>query len=348
MEYKREHAPSRCTTEKATMVYLWSLGSRTLLTFIHNNIRNTGNNVLGIKYDILNMLNYHFFFKFVNGLLALTLTIDFDNCSLVLANNLKHTKIVNIFKKCWRPFCQIFLNSEKYSHLFRTVDEIAIAFFLFQSFGSQSLNLKSYYSILKIISMIFFLLILQIFQFSKLSTKPKIMLNLLFIQSKIRVTREPEPYGLMRDDARVQVNWYEISEKESKWVKATERKRYNDTHHHRDKPRFLLKKKKKTAYKKNHVSKAPQFQSGMLACHADSVVSVVAELKNWRISQIFERHNNTDERRRCSLCGKVVTNVRNHYYVHFPGKYACPLCPAVYTRSDTLLTHTRTKHAHVQ
>ncbi|XP_074094565.1 uncharacterized protein LOC141524516 isoform X5 [Cotesia typhae] len=72
------------------------------------------------------------------------------------------------------------------------------------------------------------------------------------------------------------------------------------------------------------------------------------ELKNWRISQIFERQNNTDERRRCSLCGKVVTNVRNHYYVHFPGKYACPLCPAVYTRSDTLLTHTRTKHAHVQ
>ncbi|XP_034943027.1 hypermethylated in cancer 2 protein isoform X6 [Chelonus insularis] len=73
------------------------------------------------------------------------------------------------------------------------------------------------------------------------------------------------------------------------------------------------------------------------------------ELKNWRISQIFERQNNMDERRRCSLCGKVVTNVRNHYYVHFPGKYACPLCPAVYTRSDTLLTHTRTKHAaHVQ
>ncbi|XP_015605555.1 protein abrupt isoform X8 [Cephus cinctus] len=72
------------------------------------------------------------------------------------------------------------------------------------------------------------------------------------------------------------------------------------------------------------------------------------ELKNWRISQIFERVSNSDERRRCSLCGKVVTNVRNHYYVHFPGKYACPLCPAVYTRSDTLLTHTRTKHAHVQ
>ncbi|XP_058795174.1 sex determination protein fruitless isoform X4 [Phymastichus coffea] len=78
------------------------------------------------------------------------------------------------------------------------------------------------------------------------------------------------------------------------------------------------------------------------------VVDGLDELKNWRISQIFERQSNTDERRRCSLCGKVVTNVRNHYYVHFPGKYACPLCPAVYTRSDTLLTHTRTKHVNVQ
>ncbi|XP_048512504.1 zinc finger and BTB domain-containing protein 24 isoform X11 [Athalia rosae] len=72
------------------------------------------------------------------------------------------------------------------------------------------------------------------------------------------------------------------------------------------------------------------------------------ELKHWRISQIFERVSNSDERRRCSLCGKVVTNVRNHYYVHYPGKYACRLCPAVYTRSDTLLTHTRAKHADLQ
>uniref|UniRef100_A0ABD2WS46 C2H2-type domain-containing protein n=1 Tax=Trichogramma kaykai TaxID=54128 RepID=A0ABD2WS46_9HYME len=67
-------------------------------------------------------------------------------------------------------------------------------------------------------------------------------------------------------------------------------------------------------------------------------------MKNRRISQIFVRHSSTDERRRCALCGKVVTNVRNHYYVHFPGKYACTKCPAVYTRSDTLLSHQRTKH----
>uniref|UniRef100_A0A182JEH0 C2H2-type domain-containing protein n=1 Tax=Anopheles atroparvus TaxID=41427 RepID=A0A182JEH0_ANOAO len=60
--------------------------------------------------------------------------------------------------------------------------------------------------------------------------------------------------------------------------------------------------------------------------------------------QIFEKVNSLDERKRCLLCGKVVCNVRNHYYVHFPGKYACSLCTAVYTRSDTLLMHCRSKH----
>lgn len=69
-----------------------------------------------------------------------------------------------------------------------------------------------------------------------------------------------------------------------------------------------------------------------------------AELKTYRIAQIFEKVNSLDERKRCLLCGKIVCNVRNHYYVHFPGKYACSLCTAVYTRSDTLLMHCRSKH----
>uniref|UniRef100_A0A182UIL5 C2H2-type domain-containing protein n=1 Tax=Anopheles melas TaxID=34690 RepID=A0A182UIL5_9DIPT len=51
------------------------------------------------------------------------------------------------------------------------------------------------------------------------------------------------------------------------------------------------------------------------------------ELKTYRIAQIFEKVNSLDERKRCLLCGKVVCNVRNHYYVHFPGKYACSLWP---------------------
>jgi len=47
---------------------------------------------------------------------------------------------------------------------------------------------------------------------------------------------------------------------------------------------------------------------------------------------------------RCKLCGKVVTHIRNHYHVHFPGRFECPLCRATYTRSDNLRTHCRFKH----
>lgn len=47
---------------------------------------------------------------------------------------------------------------------------------------------------------------------------------------------------------------------------------------------------------------------------------------------------------RCKLCGKVVTHIRNHYHVHFPGRFECPLCRATYTRSDNLRTHCKFKH----
>lgn len=73
-------------------------------------------------------------------------------------------------------------------------------------------------------------------------------------------------------------------------------------------------------------------------------LSTSTELKTWRIAQLFEKVSTCDERRRCLLCSKIVCNVRNHYYVHFPGKYSCTLCSAVYTRSDTLLMHCRSKH----
>lgn len=70
----------------------------------------------------------------------------------------------------------------------------------------------------------------------------------------------------------------------------------------------------------------------------------VSDVKCYKVSQLFERVGTMDERRRCVLCGKIVSNTRNHYYVHFPGQYSCSHCPAVYTRSDTLLLHMRTKH----
>ncbi|CAG9858113.1 unnamed protein product [Phyllotreta striolata] len=68
------------------------------------------------------------------------------------------------------------------------------------------------------------------------------------------------------------------------------------------------------------------------------------DMKCYKVSQLFERVGQMDERRQCILCGKIVSNTRNHYYVHFPGQYSCSYCPAVYTRSDTLLLHVRTKH----
>ncbi|XP_019872956.1 protein bric-a-brac 2 isoform X5 [Aethina tumida] len=74
------------------------------------------------------------------------------------------------------------------------------------------------------------------------------------------------------------------------------------------------------------------------------ITDTIDDMKCYKVSQLFERVGSMDERRRCVLCGKIVSNTRNHYYVHFPGQYSCTHCPAVYTRSDTLLLHMRTKH----
>ncbi|XP_023016090.2 sex determination protein fruitless isoform X5 [Leptinotarsa decemlineata] len=74
------------------------------------------------------------------------------------------------------------------------------------------------------------------------------------------------------------------------------------------------------------------------------ITDTIDDIKCYKVSQLFQRVGSMDERRRCVLCGKIVSNTRNHYYVHFPGQYSCTHCPAVYTRSDTLLLHMRTKH----
>lgn len=58
----------------------------------------------------------------------------------------------------------------------------------------------------------------------------------------------------------------------------------------------------------------------------------------------FERIAGGCNLHRCKLCGKVVTHIRNHYHVHFPGRFECPLCRATYTRSDNLRTHCKFKH----
>lgn len=70
----------------------------------------------------------------------------------------------------------------------------------------------------------------------------------------------------------------------------------------------------------------------------------VAGSKAWHMRLTFDRVPGGCNLHRCKLCGKVVTHIRNHYHVHFPGRFECPLCRATYTRSDNLRTHFKFKH----
>lgn len=71
---------------------------------------------------------------------------------------------------------------------------------------------------------------------------------------------------------------------------------------------------------------------------------VFAGYKAWHMRLTFDRLPGFSNLHRCKLCGKVVTHIRNHYHVHFPGRFVCPFCRATYTRSDNLRTHCRYKH----
>lgn len=66
--------------------------------------------------------------------------------------------------------------------------------------------------------------------------------------------------------------------------------------------------------------------------------------KAWHMRLTFDRVSGGCNLHRCKICGKVVTHIRNHYHVHFPGRFECPLCSATYTRSDNLRTHCKFKH----
>ncbi|GLH09655.1 Fruitless H1 isoform [Gryllus bimaculatus] len=46
----------------------------------------------------------------------------------------------------------------------------------------------------------------------------------------------------------------------------------------------------------------------------------------------------------CKLCGKIVTNMKNHYLVHNPGHHRCVVCGAEFTRMDSLKRHVRKSH----
>lgn len=70
----------------------------------------------------------------------------------------------------------------------------------------------------------------------------------------------------------------------------------------------------------------------------------VSGTKTWHMRLAFDRLPGFSNLHRCKLCGKIVTHIRNHYHVHFPGRFVCPICRATYTRSDNLRTHCRYKH----
>ncbi|CAO1424419.1 unnamed protein product [Diamesa serratosioi] len=47
---------------------------------------------------------------------------------------------------------------------------------------------------------------------------------------------------------------------------------------------------------------------------------------------------------RCRSCGKEVTNRWHHFHSHTAQRSMCPLCPATYSRIDTLRSHLKVKH----
>ncbi|XP_046407266.1 protein tramtrack, beta isoform-like isoform X3 [Ischnura elegans] len=66
--------------------------------------------------------------------------------------------------------------------------------------------------------------------------------------------------------------------------------------------------------------------------------------KSSHMRQMFDRVPENSNHFQCKKCGKIVSHIRNHYHVHFPGRYECPLCLTTYTRSDSLRYHYKIKH----
>lgn len=61
------------------------------------------------------------------------------------------------------------------------------------------------------------------------------------------------------------------------------------------------------------------------------------------VSDFFEKlpHTYTSK---CKICGRIVSNVKNHYLTHNPGNFVCPICGCRRTRLDNLKVHIKQKH----
>ncbi|XP_065338483.1 sex determination protein fruitless-like isoform X5 [Cloeon dipterum] len=48
--------------------------------------------------------------------------------------------------------------------------------------------------------------------------------------------------------------------------------------------------------------------------------------------------------RECLVCGKRLSNYRNHYFIHRPGNFPCPVCERLFARQDQMKQHARSVH----
>ncbi|KAJ8985365.1 hypothetical protein NQ317_008398 [Molorchus minor] len=54
--------------------------------------------------------------------------------------------------------------------------------------------------------------------------------------------------------------------------------------------------------------------------------------KTWHMRLTFDKLPGGCNLHRCKLCGKIVTHIRNHYHVHFPGAVRVPPLPSHHPR----------------
>ncbi|XP_012283197.1 sex determination protein fruitless isoform X2 [Orussus abietinus] len=73
----------------------------------------------------------------------------------------------------------------------------------------------------------------------------------------------------------------------------------------------------------------------------------ISDIEKVNVSDYFERlpHGYTSK---CKVCGRVVSNLKNHYLTHNPGNFVCPMCGCRRTRLDNLKVHIKQKHPDIQ
>ncbi|XP_046429589.1 B-cell CLL/lymphoma 6 member B protein isoform X7 [Neodiprion fabricii] len=79
-----------------------------------------------------------------------------------------------------------------------------------------------------------------------------------------------------------------------------------------------------------------------------SIESVpISDIEKVNVSDFYEKlpHTYTSK---CKICGRIVSNLRNHYLTHNPGNYVCPMCGCHRTRLDNLKDHIKRKHPNIQ